>query len=90
MDKFITQDNRVIMKNELGAIVAYIDFPEIEGVIHITHTYVDDSLRGQGIAGKLMEQAYEKIKTDGRKCLADCSYAQHWFEKHPEKQDILA
>ena len=43
---------------------------------------VDDSLRGQGVAGTLMELAVQAIQEQGGTVTATCSYAQHWLEKH--------
>ncbi len=39
----------------------------------IDHTFVDDSLRGQGIAGKLVKTALEEIQSRNGKVTATCS-----------------
>ena len=49
---------------------------------NIYHTFVDESLRGQGIASKLMEAAINEIKARGGEAQATCSYATAWIEKH--------
>ncbi len=51
-------------------------------VFNIVHTYVSDSHRGEGLAGKLMEQAIAFVNTHHAKLKADCSYAKHYCEKH--------
>jgi len=72
-------------------VLAYVTFPlESEGVVNITRTVVSDTLRGQGIAGKLMNLAYETISQRGLKAKLTCSYAIGWFEKNQDKRDILA
>lgn len=71
-------------------LVAEVTFPERDGVAVIDHTFVDDSLRGQGVAGQLVRAAVDQIRADGRKAGATCSYAQVWFQNHPEEQDLLA
>lgn len=87
---FIVEKNRVYAKNDKGDVIAEVDFPEnIDGVLDINHTFVDDSLRGQGVAGKLLEKAVQEIRKQGKKAAASCSYAKVWFEKHPENQDLL-
>ncbi len=79
---FKREENRIFSEDENGKIVAEITFPEVsDGVYEINHTFVDDSLRGQGIAGKLMEQAVEEIRSCGGKVTASCSYAKQWLEK---------
>ena len=64
-------------------------FPEREGVAVINHTFVDGSLRGQGVAGQLLRAVADTLRQDGRKDKATCSYAIHWFEPHPEEKDLL-
>lgn len=81
--EFKKETNRIYAENEDGLTIAEITFPENkEGVCTIDHTFVDDSLRGQGIAGKLVEMAVDQIGGMGKKVDATCSYAQKWLEKH--------
>ena len=76
--------------NDQTKTLAEVDFPELEpGLVDINHTFVDDSLRGQGVAGKLMEAAADHLRSERKKAVLSCSYAVKWFEKHPEYQDIL-
>lgn len=75
--ELIKETNRIYATNEEGAVVAEITFAVTEeGVCTIDHTEVDDSLRGQGIAAKLVEAAVEEIKAQGKKVDATCSYAK--------------
>lgn len=63
--------------------LAEIDFPYIENnIICITHTFVSDTLRGQGIASKLVEKVIEIAKEKNLKVKASCSYAISYFSKH--------
>lgn len=87
---FKMKSNMIYLDNEEGKIIAKVTFPEVKpGVVDLDHTFVDDSLRGQGVAGKLMVAAYNKIKEDGNKMIPSCWYADEWFKKHAEYQDIL-
>ena len=71
----------------LGEITFPVCGPE---TVVIDHTWVDPSLRGQGTAGQLMQAVVDKLRADGRKAQATCSYARAWFAKHPEAADVLA
>ena len=82
--EFIYEPERIYMKNEDGKVVAEVTFPENNGIANINQTKVDGSLRGQGIAGKLVKAAADQIVKDGYKITATCSYAVEWFAKHPE------
>ncbi len=74
-----------------GTILAEVTFPDAEpGVVDINHTFVDERLRGQGIASKLLRQVAQELKETGRRAKPTCSYAVSWFEKHPEWSEVLA
>ena len=81
--KFIVEKNRVYYE-ENGKILAEITFIGDEDVLTINHTFVDDSLRGQGIASQLVQEAVNEIKRQNKQVQASCSYAIKWLEKHPE------
>ena len=87
---FKTENSRIYAENENGKVVAEVTFPEKDGVATIDHTFVDESLRGQGVAGKLVKAAADKIISDGNKIAATCSYAVSWLEKHSEYQTVDA
>ena len=88
--KYIVEDFRVYLENQNGNILAYVTFPKIDQeTVIMNHTYVDGSLRGQGIASILLEKAYEQIKSLNFKVVPTCSYAIEWFNKHIDRQDIL-
>ncbi len=78
------------MEDESGKQVAVIEFPEMrQGVVNIVHTEVDPSLGGQGIAGRITQDAAEYLRSQNKKAVLSCSYSIKWFAKHPEYQDIL-
>jgi predicted GNAT family acetyltransferase len=88
--EFKEKNNMIYLENEEGNIVAKVTFPDVKaGVVNINHTFVDDSLRGQGVAGKLLEAAYKKLKAENKKVIPTCSYAVTWFEKNDDCRDIL-
>ena len=54
--EYIRLPHSIKRKDDNGKILAEITFPEIEpGVYNIDHTYVSDELRGEGIAGELVQ-----------------------------------
>ena len=80
---FIKEKNRIYLENKEGKIIAEITFEEIQGgVYNINHTFVDETLRGQGIASRLVEEAVKEIEARGAKVTATCSYASKWLEKN--------
>ena len=88
--EFICNQNQIALYDAEHHVIAEVTFPDVDGdTVNIDHTFVDDSLRGQGIAGKLMEAAAEQLRAQEKKAVLTCSYAVKWFEKHPEYGDIL-
>jgi predicted GNAT family acetyltransferase len=87
---YIYDTNWIYAKNENGDIIAEVTFPNVrEGVVSINHTFVDDSLRGRGVAGELLEAADKTIREAGKKAIPTCAYAVKWYESHPEKTDVV-
>jgi len=81
--EFLEEDNRIYSKDDQENLVAEITFPKDEdGYYNINHTFVDESLRGQKIGKKLVELAITKIRKNGGKVRATCSYAKHYLEKN--------
>ncbi len=79
------EKERVYALDEGGKLVAEITFPETApGVYTMDHTFVDPSLRGQGMADKLVRAALEQIRENGGTPAATCSYAAAWLAKHPQ------
>lgn len=88
--KLVYEDNRIYSKREDGLLLAEVTFPvRDEKRVDVNHVYVDESLRGQGIASDMMLEAYNFIKGKDLKIVAKCPYAISWFKKHPEYQDIV-
>lgn len=79
MNKKVYQD-KIVYLDDNNSIVAEIDFPKT-GVneITITHTFVDSSLRGQGIAKKLVEEVISIARKEKYNIRATCSYAMRYF-----------
>lgn len=87
---FREEKERIVYLNEEGRELAVIEFPMFEeGKAEVTHTIVDKSLRGRGIAGQLTMRMAEKFRREGIKAELTCSYAVSWFSKHPEYRDLL-
>lgn len=83
------QPQRIWLEDADGKLLAEVTFPIAEGVATINHTFVDASLRGQGIAGKLMQAAADYLKENGRKIHPTCSYAVSWFQTHEAYRELL-
>ncbi len=87
---YIYEAQRIFAENENKQLLTEILLPKRdESRIDIKHVFVDESLRGQGIASKLMQLAYYYIKSQNKQIVAKCPYAINWFKKYPDFQDIV-
>lgn len=88
--EFTYNENQIALYSEKGELTAEVTFPYIDSeTVDINHTFVDASLRGQGIAGKLMEALVKDLEKRNLKAVPTCSYAVKWFEKHPGYSPLL-
>ena len=86
---FQTQEGRLYALDGEGRLVAEVTFPAVgDGLVEINHTFVDESLRGQGVAGRMMQAVAQVLRDRGWKARPTCSYAAKWFEGHPEYGDV--
>lgn len=75
--------------DELMAEATYV--PVDNGTVDIDYTYVNPVLRGQGVAGQMMEAVAEQLRKDGLKAVASCSYANTWLSRHREQySDVVS
>ncbi|MEY8354785.1 GNAT family N-acetyltransferase [Lachnospiraceae bacterium 54-53] len=87
---FIYNPNQIALFHSDNNLLAEVTFPDIDqNTVNINHTFVDDSLRGQGVAGQLMEAAANHLRSHGKKAVLTCPYAVSWFKKHPEYNDLV-
>lgn len=63
------------------AELTYVRGPR--GVVTADHTFTDPSLRGQGVAKKLLEAFIAWVMKEGLKVVPACSYVAHAFDENP-------
>lgn len=59
-------------------------------VLRMTHTEVPPSLRGRGIAARLVRFALDYARSHGLRVMPLCSYVRRYMQCHPETQELLA
>jgi uncharacterized protein len=72
---------------ELVSVLEYLDHgPSV--VMH--HTVTVPKHRGRGFAAKLVEHAVDDVAASGRTITPTCWFVAEWFDRHPERADLLA
>jgi len=89
---WIYEEERIYYEDESKNLMAEAILTATNnGEIDIEHIFVDSSLRGQGIAGKLMEVVAEYLRKKRLKTTATCSYANSWLIKNRASyEDIIS
>ena len=75
----VLNDNKKFYIKENDKILAYISYEIENNVINILSTFVDESLRGKGIAKILMQKVIEFTKKNNYKIIPTCSYAKKYL-----------
>ncbi len=79
------EDGRIYSVDENNELMAEATFSfKEDGEVDLDYTYVNPALRGQGIAGEMMEVVAAYLKEKGLKASATCSYANAWLKQHRE------
>ena len=79
--KWNYEDGRIFSisnENDLMAEVTFVSTGDNE--VNINRTYVNPALRGQGIAGDMLELVAKHLREKGIKATASCSYANTWLK----------
>lgn len=90
-------ETKVIVNNEGGVVKAFeneiqvgqIDFIFIEGGLSIEHTRTFEGHQGKGVASALMQATNEYAIAQQLKVKPTCSYAEAWYQRRPEFQDVV-
>ena len=87
--EFVQENQAFRHYNAAGEVDAEITYTlEEEGVIGADHTFVDPSLRGQGVARQLVERLAMSAREENLKVRPICSYVVELFKKSTDYDDI--
>ena len=88
---FTIENNRIYFEDENGKLLAELKYKDInDNTVDINRTFVDPSMGGQGIAGKLMQTMVDQLIKENNTAVPSCSYAAKWFEKNKQHENLLA
>lgn len=68
----------------IGGKLSKLDYLQNGRNFVITHVGVHPSLRGQGVAGKIVEAGIEYARENSFRVVPMCSYAAAYIRRHPE------
>lgn len=86
-----SQNGEFFAVNEAGQRIAEISYVwNGEHKIIANHTWVDDSLRGQGVARQLLDLLVAFAREKNLKIVATCSYVDVMFRRDKSLADVVA
>ena len=81
--EYIIQPDWIYMTDDDWNILAEITFEQVDNKTYdIDHTFVDESIRWQGIADELVEKAVDYIQSQWFSVTASCPFAKRWLKKN--------
>jgi predicted GNAT family acetyltransferase len=81
-------DEFAFIWKEEGDLKAEITWTQMADVMVIEHTFVDQSLRNQGVAKKLLDEAANYARQKKFKMEPVCTYAAAAFERYKDYDDV--
>jgi hypothetical protein len=64
--------------------VAFCEYAVVGNVWYFNHTLVPDSMRGQGVAARLVETALQYVDAQHGRVVPKCSYVDDYIKKKPK------
>lgn len=80
--KLVIEESNISFQDKEENKLATLQFEETPTAIVVNSIHVDEVLRGQGIAGKLMIEIDKLSKEKAKTITPICSYAQKWIENN--------
>jgi predicted GNAT family acetyltransferase len=84
-----SEGNRYVLRID-GELAAIIDYRINGNAISFTRTFTIPQRRGQGLAAEITEFAVNDEQGSTRRIIPMCWYVGEWFDKHPERADLLS
>jgi predicted GNAT family acetyltransferase len=73
---------------DIAGQTAFANYRRTDNGLVIFHVETPRALRGQGLAGRLMEHVVEAARSEGRDLIPFCSYASSWLRR--QRQNVSA
>lgn len=88
--EFVKIENGFVYPNAVGEILAEITYSKTSdpSVIEADHTWVDQSLRGQGVAQKLLDNLVAMAREEGLKIRPVCAFVVGQFSTDSQYDDV--
>jgi predicted GNAT family acetyltransferase len=76
----------ILLDGELAGLATY---RVRDGVVIVTHSEIDPSFRGHGLASELARQTLDTLRERGDRVVPACPFFAKYVVEHPEYDDIV-
>lgn len=73
-----------------GELVSVLEYRDHGASVVMHHTVTVPQHRGRGFAAKLVRHAVDEMAASGWTITPTCWFVAEWFDRHPERADLLA
>lgn len=87
--KVINNKEREQFEIDLDGKTALIAYTEQNGVVAMTHTEVPPEFEGKGVGSRLVKEALETLKSEGKRVRPLCTFVAAYIERHPEYESLV-
>lgn len=72
-----------------GQQVGVLSYDTHGSTVDLQHTVVDPAARGNGVGGRLVEEALAVVRANKLKARPTCPFVVSYVEEHPEHRSLL-
>ncbi|MGN9809297.1 GNAT family N-acetyltransferase [Micromonospora sp. BQ11] len=72
-----------------GTLVGFADYRLVDGDVVFTHTEIDVAHEGRGLGSRLIGEALDDVRRQGRSAVPLCSFVAAYIARHPEYADLV-
>jgi uncharacterized protein len=73
---------------DIDGQIAFANYRRTGEGLLIFHVETPWSLRGQGVAGELMQNVLETARAEARELIPFCSYASSWMRRQRQREKL--
>jgi predicted GNAT family acetyltransferase len=73
---------------DIGGQTAFANYRRTDEGLLIFHVETPWPLRGQGVAGELMQHVLEMARAEKRELIPFCSYASSWMRRQRQREKL--
>lgn len=92
MDRIVIRKNPDMTRYEIlvdGTLAGFADYRLVGDDVVFTHTEVDIAHEGRGLGSRLVGEALDDVRRQGRSAIPLCSFVASYIRRHAEYSDLV-